>query len=428
MTGMSGRDFYLYMTSESPDWTLDGDDVGLAVHYGGNKSILSMADEREVSYLASSIHHFVDPGSLVLSWKAEDVFSYIRGRTGISMEIPAKIYDLHVVCSWFGYPKVRPETFGEALAVLKRASREPGWRKFNDIYESVHSPLFRQVIPHMNTSCLVDLDRRSCVYPSYVLEGQANGRLKTCASGKSSYNPHSLSLKQRSRLRAPDYANFIYFDFRNMEVGVLQWLSGDENLGGIIGSGLDTYSEIWRLVAGEDPTPGKRELCKNFFLPVVFGQGKASLSRRLGISEKIAGFLIDRLVKSFPAAFDWVDSQRVSDEGCALDAFGRRRFFAPEERYKVRNFCIQAPSSVVCLKKLVELHSRLSGIADLRYHIHDGYCLTCDEQGLIQAYDSGTECLESCDPLFPGLSMKTSCNAGQNLDNLCEFKPRSIAS
>lgn len=419
VTGLYGKDIYLYMTEDAPDWTSEPSRVGLCIHHSGKKVVLPMSDSDEVSYLVSSMHHFVDGESVVLSWRAKDVFSFLKGKTGIALELPGRLYDLHVICSYFGYGLERPETFKDALATLRRARSEPSWGRFKEFYDSVHLPLMSRVLPDMETSCLVNLASRSCVYPSYVLEGQVNGRLKACLNGPNSYNPHSLGERERDRLRPPGYdAGFVYFDFRNMEVNVLRWLSGDGRLGEIIDSGLDPYREIWRIIAREEPTDAKRELCKNTFLPVVFGQGCASLARRLKISEKVAGFVIDRLVKAFPVAFEWVESQTVGDDGFATDAFGRRRHFARGDEYKVRNFCIQSPASMVCLKKLVDLHGCLPESAGMRFHVHDGYCVVCDRSEFERVAGIGVSCLESEDEMFPGLALKTSCNAGINLNNL----------
>lgn len=426
VTGFAGKDIYLHMSEENPDWTVEDSSVNLVVHYGGRRASLPMGDDGEVEYLASSIHHFISPETVVLAWRAKDFFSFLRGRSGISVEMPARVWDLHVISSYFGYGCERPETFRDAVALLRRAFSEPGWEGFRKFYESVHMPLFSSVLPDIETSCLVDSEKRSCVYPSYVLEGQVNGRLKAFLNGPSSYNPHSLGMGDRLRLRPPDYdSSFVCFDFRNMEVAVLAWLSGDSRLAGIISSGRDPYSEIWKIVAREEPDPSKRELCKNVFLPVVFGQGKGSLSRRLDISEKIAGMVIDRLVKAFPVAFDWVCSGTVDSGGYSEDSFGRRRHFPEGERYKMRNFRIQSPASMVCLKKLVDLHGCLPA-GSLRFHLHDGYCVVCGDSEVERVADTGVRCLESADPMFAGLFLKTSCKTGKNLNNLESIKGRVL--
>ena len=415
----AGSDLYVYMTEENPDWSADDPSVELVVHYGGRRAILPMVNTRDVSYLASAMHHFVNPDSLVLSWCVKDVFSFLKGRTGISVEPQGNIYDLQIVCSYFGYPKERPSNFKEALAILRRASGEEGWPVFKKFYDAVYKPLFSRVVPDMETCCLADNGSRSCVYPSYVIEGQVNGRLKAVRTGLGSYNPHSLGPVERSRLRPPDYEQcFVYFDYRNMEVSVLRWLSGDEHLGAIIDSGADPYKEIWRRITGSEPSDSQRLLCKSIFLPVVFGQGVASLAKKAGISEKTARMVIDNLVKTFPVAFDWIESKSHPGDNSASDIFGRRRYFESNELYKIRNFCIQSPASMICLRKLVKLHEELSDKARLCFHVHDGYCVVCKRQDVDHVCKAGISTLQSEDELFPGLSLRVSCESGDDLDNM----------
>ena len=414
-----GKDLYLYLTSENPDWSEDETSVELVVHHSGNKVVLPMSDREDVSCLASAIHHFVSSGAIVLAWCAKDIFSFMKGRTDISLELHANMWDIQIVCSYFGYPKTRPASFKEAVAVLKRAFSEPGWSSFKKFYDAVYRPLFSRVMPSIETSCLIDRRIRSCVHPSYVIEGQANGRLKAVRSGASSYNPHSLGPDERTRLRPPGYDGmFVYFDYKNMEVNVLRWLSGDEVLGEMIDSGFDPYKEIWRRVAGGDPTDAQRLMCKNMFLPVVFGQGSRSLASRMGISEKTAATIIDKLVRTFPVAFDWVNSQSCLGDNSALDVFGRRRFFEPGELYKVRNFCIQSPSSMICLRKLVKLYEALSDRAKICFHVHDGYCVVCGRGDVDGVCETGVSILESEDELFPGLSLGVSCKVGPDLNSM----------
>lgn len=407
------------MTPENPDWISDDSRVDMVIHSGGRKFSLPLSDPRESSYLASGLHHFIDSDSLVLSWSAKDIYSFLKGRTGIPLEFRGNIYDLQIICSYFGYDKDRPETFRDALGIMKRAVSESGWASFKKFHDSVYKPLFSEVIPAMETFCLVDNRLRRLVHPAYVIEGQVNGRLKAFKNGRLSYNPHTLGAPERSSLRPSGYdQSFVNFDFRNMEVCVLRWLSGDENLARIIDSGFDPYREIWRMVSGQEPSDSQRIICKNMFLPVVFGMGPPSLSRKIGVSEKVSRRIIDSFVNSFPAAFDWVARQSDLDSGTALDVFGRRRVFADGEFYKSRNFCIQSPASMICLRKLVTLHAAVSGIADVCFHVHDGYCLVCDRSSVDRVVDVGTESLESEDDLFPGLQLRVSCKFGPDLENL----------
>lgn len=400
-------------------WCSDTARREIVFHAGGRRVTVDAADERSLEYLASSLHHFVDDSRVIVSWDAKDVFSFVKGRSQISMEIGAPFYDLSLISSYLGVDADMPSKFREAVALLRRLMSMSGWTKFKDLYKSVYVPLVSKVIPDMETCCMVDNRRRMCVYPSYVPEGQANGRLKAIVPCQSNYNPHSMGPEQKSSLRPAGYDEcLVCFDYKNMEVNVLQWLSGDSRLGAVLEANEDPYKAIWSIVTRTEATDAHRRLCKDVFLPVAFGQGARSLSSRLGVEEKFASKIIDTLVKTFPVAFDWVSSQSPDGDNMAEDFFGRRRGFYEHEFYKVRNFSVQSPASMICLRKLVRLHESVSGLARICFHVHDGYCVVCAADKAETVFDVGMNALEEEDPLFPGLRLKASCHFGNRLDQL----------
>lgn len=412
---LNGKDVYFYLDKENPGWSSDG---GAELHFHSDKEhiILDMGDLEQVSYLNSSLYHVLGPERVLLAWDAKELFSYLKGRTGFGLELHGTVFDIKLISSYLGMADERPSSFKSALSLLKRCLSDPNWKTFSKFYAGVYKPLFSQVLPDIETCCLVDNKRRICVYPTYSIEGQANGRLKATLSDFNSYNPHSIGPAEKFNLRPKDYDDlFLYIDYKNMEVNVLQWLSGDNSLAEAISSG-DTYKRIWQMVTGQKPTESHRKLCKEIFLPVVFGQGKSSLSKKLYTSEKNASKFIDRIVKTFPVAFDWVNSQSTDGNNTASDAFGRRRTF--QEQYKIKNFCIQSPSSMICLRKLVLLHGALDGRASICYHLHDGYCLLCKKNEIRSIMELATSVLEGEDSMFPGLNMRVSCEGGPRLDEM----------
>lgn len=83
----------------------------------------------------------------------------------------------------------------------------------------------------------------------------------------------------------------------------------------------------------------------------------------------------------FPIAIGWIVDQESNIDNCyAIDSFGRRRKF--EESYKIRNFAVQSPASLVCIDRLNKLNESVNGIAKVCMHIHDGYVLYCDNNNL----------------------------------------------
>jgi DNA polymerase I-like protein with 3'-5' exonuclease and polymerase domains len=151
---------------------------------------------------------------------------------------------------------------------------------------------------------------------------------------------------------------------------------------------------------------------------VVFGLGARGLSEKIGIGEKFASKLIHTLVKTFPVAFDWVSSQSPDGDNMAKDRFGRRRRFRERDFYKIRNFSVQSPASMICLRKLVRLHEALGGLGRICFHVHDGYYMVCAVDKVDSVCEAGMAILEEEDPLFPGLRLRASCYSGARLDQM----------
>lgn len=419
MGRLASNDLYFYISGTAVAGSSDSSDNDIYFHCGGRRTRVSCSDGLSLAYIASSIHHFFRPNGIVASWSAKDIFSIVKAKTEIAMEAPGGLYDLSLMSSYLSIGVERPERFRDAVEALKRCVAHPGWKEFSPFYFGVYVPLATRVIPDIETCCLVDNSKKMCVYPHYDLKGQANGRLKATAPTEAHYNAHSIGPEQKKNLRPAGYDDvFVCFDYRNMEVNVLQWLSGDPALGSILERDEDTYRAIWSRMTRREATDAHRKLCKKMFLPIVFGQGGRSLSSSLGVKEKIATEIIDRLVSTFPVAFDWVSSQSADGDNMASDKFGRRRFFAEHELYKIRNFAVQSPASMICLRKLVRLHESLSGLARIGFHVHDGYCVICTKNQVDEVFELGTKVLEEEDAMFPGLKLRSTCEFGNCLDNL----------
>jgi len=305
----------------------------------------------------------------VLSWNFKSLLSFIKSRTGILPNSPNKLFDIKVLEGFSGISKVRPSNYREAFERLKALG------KANKIYQEVHLPLITRVIPTIETLGVTNQVLKKQVYSCYDIEGQTNGRLKCHKSFKYSFNPHTLSSEDKAALGPASYEReFCLFDYKSHEVCVLQWLSGDKNLGKILDSGQDVFSSIWKYSTGVEPTAVHREKCKSIFLPMVYGQGIKSVAERLNVSVESATRLSNNIKKLFPAAFDFVKNSGNTDY------FGRVRQFEDGKEYKSRNFVIQAPAAIICLYKLIKLYDNLPKGCDIVGHIHDGYLLGVDSR------------------------------------------------
>ena len=365
-------------------------------------------------------YHISRPDVTVIAWNIKSFFSFLTGRQ-IGFEFLSKVYDLRPMERFNGLDEVCPKTFHEAKVRLGRLYRSSSWEKLHKVYQKVHLPLSTRVVPAMEACGMVDRSQKKVLYGHYDIEGQANGRLRCSKSFARGFSPHNLTPLDRDSFRAsmPDYT-LLYFDFKHMEATVLQWLSRDDALGELLDQ--DLYAGIWEKITGLACTEKFRETCKNLFLPVIYGAGWAAIAKSLEVSENTAKKLVRGIYKAFPVSTSWASQCQTSiqNDGSVFDYFGRCRNFKTDF-YKIRNYCVQAPASVICLNKLVKLYELVKNnkeICKLVFHLHDGYGIMVDKRNWYKIGVLAKEVLEAEDDLAPGLRLKITCKKGDCLGKM----------
>ena len=349
------------------------------------------------------------PAPIIFAWNFKNLNSYFKSKAGRCLDF-SKVYDIKVIESFHGIQAPRPQNFEEAK---NRLAATPNFSNFKKLWQEIYYPLITSVVPNIENTPLVDLTKKKRVYPYYEIEGQINGRMKCSGGYSDGYNPHAMSVLLKEQLNPAGYEeDFVYFDFKSHEVLVLQWLSQDKGLKSIIDSNKDVYAEIWTKITGVPSDDRKRKLCKDLFLPVVFGQGAKTTAENLNVSENTAKKLIENIYSSFPDALAYVDKQ-LSD-GQIVDYFGRIRKF-DQQTFKMRNFLVQSPAAVICLHKLVSLYKRIQNIAKICYHLHDGFCILVNRQHLKQVIAIGKEVLQETSDLYPGLNLRIDVKTSNKL-------------
>lgn len=418
------KHIYLHTNSSVLDWTQKKYDYDLILETFDERIIFNLNDDKSVEKFAIVFSYICDSDKLLIGYDIKNIISFLIAKSGIEPKIDKVIYDISIIQSYFSLTKKKPGGLKEAIKVLKEIKNLPNWELFQKFYIEVFNPLIKIVVPKLETNCLVDKNKKSLVSSFYEIEGQANGRMKSSGILKNCFLPHTLNDNSKENLRPKDPDDiFVYFDYKHMEVSVLQWLSKDNKLKQILESGTDFYESVWQLLVKQKPNESQRNICKNIFLPVIFGQGAYSLSKKIGLEEKISKMLIDRLKISFKDSFDWVENQSLNIENnYAFDVFGRARKFDQSDAYKIKNFCIQSPASMICLKKLIVLYELIKEYAKLCFHVHDGYCLLCNKNNLHKVVGIVFNALEKEEDLFPNLNLNVTCKFGNKLNNLEEYK------
>jgi hypothetical protein len=373
------------------------------------------------SYLKQSVFK---PEKLVFCWGVKSFFSYVLAVSGKAFSTEAIILDLKVLESFLDCKGQVPKGVAECKTRIRFMMGNKSWHNLQEIYKKIHLPLINKTLPGIETVGLINKELRREVFPAYQIEGQLNGRLLCSKVLEDSFNPHTLSKEDKLNLcsRQPNDL-FLHFDYRHMEVSVLQWLSGDAVLGDMINSGEDLYSSIFKKIFGVDcETSKQRKLCKSFFLPVVYGLSKNALSEKLGVSISMADHIYNGICRHFKTAISWVEQRQTCIADVSIDYFGRNRIFK-EKKYRARNFAIQAPASLVCLDKLIKLYDLLeSSDAEVVFHVHDAFVILARPLGVTSLCKDIKILLEENCEMYDGLKLKTECRVGNRLVELKHLK------
>lgn len=357
----------------------------------------------------------------IFSWNIKNLYSYIKGRTGLDFKFNGKLIDLYFFESYLNGNLEKPKTFNEFKSRFLKHTKDPLWNNAFKIYNEVYQNLIFTICD-LESNFLIDKIKKSKVNSLYQLDGQVNGRLK-CFNGFSrSYNAHTLTEDDKNNLRLPCFDGvFVSFDYKNMEVAVLQWLSQDPLMGEML-QGNDFYEELWKkLIPQVEFNLTHRKTCKDIFLPLFYGIGIDSLVKKINWPKNQVIKIVDKIHNFFPSAFSWIESkQKHINNNICVDDFGRRREF--DELYKIRNFVIQSPASLICMDRLNKLNNNIKKIAKVCMSIHDGYVLYCDKKVQNKVCIISKEILESSSDFYKDLKLKTVCSVGDNLNSLSEFK------
>ncbi len=415
----AGRTVFMALQPEVADYTANK--FPTLVVFGTNKTAAIPLDPTHIKSIVGILQGSVlGPDVTVIGWNFKNILSHIGFLTRKPFKPDCTLFDLKLLEAYLGDRGTAPATFLEAVKRLKVVVGDRAWGATNEVYKKVHLPLTMTVVPGMETHGLLDEKTRKYVYPYYEIEGQKSGRMKCLEPFADVYNPHVIGPDDKERL-LPRHRDevFMYFDFHNMELAMVQWLSGDEKLKEMMEAG-DVYANIYKAIKGTaDRTAGK-----NLFLPVIYGESPERLAKEWEISPEDALYHVRALESMFRTAFDWVG--RECENGEANDHFGRRRKFADEEPYKVRNqvrnFYVQSPGSLVCLEKLIRLDSVLSGVARIVCHVHDGYIVAAKKDTWRDAYRLSVDALEGPSEWCPGLKLSVGCQAGRKLNEMSVLK------
>lgn len=419
----SGKVIFLRCEPEVLDFTAETVNASLVLCTSTEEISIPLAPKQLFAYMGLlNAAIFEDQDVIVIAWNIKNFISFVLSHTKALIDPKCHLIDLKPVEGFLGVLNGIPKTWHEATGRLKAVTTHISWSSAKNIYQKVHIPLILRVVPSMETHGLFDSEAKVSVYSHYEIEGQTNGRLCNHKVLRHCFLPHSMGPHERNVLR-PRHIDevFMYFDYRNMEIAMLQWLSKDDRLKQLLDLDEDLYKVVFKLISGDDcDSEKKRNLCKNFLIGVIYGQSARSLAENHNLVLQTAEAIVSKLKALFPIAFGWLRDIQENAGEAVCDVLGRLRFF-DERQHRVRNFVVQSPASMVCLEKLICFYDHLRGQAHVVCHIHDGYIAVAPRKNIKVVASLAKEVLESESSLCPGLRIRCACKVGRKLAEMSEL-------
>ena len=191
----------------------------------------------------------------------------------------------------------------------------------------------------------------------------------------------------RNIVRADPNKVCVNFDYKNQEIAIAAFLSGDPQLKAAVETG-DPYIATAKLVgavpadATKKSHPKERKIFKTTLLACLYGQGATNMSKRMNINIDYGTDYQVKIKNTYPVYFAWVKPlvNRALLQGYLTTKFGFRYHVAPGEVYNPRSFYnhpIQGNGSEMLRHALIGICR--SGI-ELNALIHDGLVVHLDRK------------------------------------------------
>ena len=199
------------------------------------------------------------------------------------------------------------------------------------------------------------VDQKSRLHTSLNQTGTTTGRL-------SSSNPNLQNIPaggdiakeiRKAFIATPGY-KLAAFDYSQIEMRVLAWLSHDDGLIEIFKKGEDIHTAVAVKVFGvleSEVTKEMRRKAKVINFGIIYGMGVSSLKKNLNSTMQEAEVFYNNFFTQFPKIKDYFEKVKneTRQRGYTMTAYGRRRYFPminsslPYIRSEAERMAINAP-------------------------------------------------------------------------------------
>ena len=249
----------------------------------------------------------------------------------------------------------------------------------------------------------------------------------------------TLGTEVRKAFLAPPAFKLVSFDYSQVEMRILAWLSKDPNLIEVFNGGKDVHTAVASKVfeVSEDKvTKEMRRQAKVINFGIIYGMGVQALKRNLGSSFADAQKFYDNYFEKFPTIKNYFDEvkSRAREMGYTETYFGRRRYLPdlksrlPYLRAMAERMAMNAPLQGTATGDIVKLAMskvdellKIEKKADevfLLVQVHDELLYEIkDDQNFAETVELIKEKMETVVPECP-VPLSVNVSVGKNWGDL----------
>lgn len=252
-----------------------------------------------------------------------------------------------------------------------RSTKESELLKLKDLHPIIELLLSYREIQKLLSTYIDPLptmvDKENRLHTSLDQTGTTTGRI-------SSKNPNLQNIPaggeiaqeiRRAFIASPGY-KLATFDYSQIEMRALAWLSGDEGLIDIFKKGKDIHSAVASKVFNlpeEEITKEMRRRAKVINFGIVYGMGVTSLRKNLNSTMEEAQTFYNNFFIQFPKIKDFFEKikSEARRRGYTTTAYGRRRYFPminsslPFVRAEAERMAVNAPLQGTATADLIKM-------------------------------------------------------------------------
>lgn len=271
-------------------------------------------------------------------------------------------------------------------------------------------------------------DKNGRVHTTFLQTGTATGRLSSRSPNLQNI-PVRTDIGRKIRLSfvPPLGKVFISADYSQIELVVLSWMSGDENLRAAFISREDVHKYTAALIYNksvDDVTPSERRVSKTINFGIMYGMSAYRLSNELDIKRSEAEEFIKRYFERYSSVKDFVEKtvKDAEEKGYVKTYWGHEREIlginsrnktekAAAERTAV-NTVIQGTAAEIMKKAMIEIDKKIKDgtlTASLILQVHDELIFEVDEDKVEEEGRIIKETMESVVNLPVPLTVSVEC-------------------